>query len=413
VRADPLRLGVNYTPSQNWFHHWLDLDLGAVGADLDAVAGLGMDHVRIFPLWNLLQPNRTLIRTRGIDDVLAVVDAAAARGLDTAVDVLQGHLSSFDFLPAWVSTWHRRNVFTDHEVVAAQAELTRVLARELVDRPHAIGLTLGNEFGQFAASRHPEPNELTVQQAGAWLGTLLGAARQVWPDGLHTHCFDDDLWFVEDHPFTPRHAVEHGDMTTVHSWIFTGVADRYGAGHPALSLFAAYLVELATAWSPQTGRPVWLQEVGAPAPQVPAAEVPGFLDSTLTALASVPELWGVTWWCSHDVTRALADFPELEHTLGLLGPDNRPKPAGERFAEIAPRMRATAPARSADRPGLVLELEDEAAGIGRSRSSPAGDLFDRWLALRLAGADPAIVLGSRVGDPSYLSTRGVASCIRP
>lgn len=409
---DVVRLGVNYTPSKNWFHHWLDLDLGAVGDDLDAIADLGLDHLRIFPLWELLQPNRHLIRNSAIDDVLRVTQAATERGLDVSVDVLQGHLSSFDFLPAWVSTWHRRNLFTDPQVVSAQAELVRVLGRELADQPGTIGLTLGNEFGQFAAQRHPDPQPLNARQASSWLRTLLAAAEEVWPGGVHQHCFDDDLWFVDEHPFTPRHAVEHGAMTTVHAWVFTGVAKHYGAGHPALPRFAAYLVELAAAWSDDVSRPVWLQEIGAPTPSVPSDNAADFLEETLTAVRGAQELWGVTWWCSHDVDRSLADFPELEHTLGLFDTDNRRKPAADRLASMLPLLRRR-PEASTGRPALVMDTGNERDGDRRSNTAADSELFAQWLDLSLQGANPALVLASRARDDHYLAARGISEVINP
>lgn len=94
-----VRFGVNYTPSEGWFHHWLDFDLDSVRADLDSIAALGLDHIRVFPLWPYFQPNRALIRPRAVEQLLQLVDAAGERGLDVNVDGLQGHLSSFDFLP--------------------------------------------------------------------------------------------------------------------------------------------------------------------------------------------------------------------------------------------------------------------------------------------------------------------------
>lgn len=96
-----MRFGVNYTPRVGWFHSWLDLDLDAIREDFEQIAALDLDHVRIFPLWDLIQPNRGLIRPAGLAAVGDVVDAAAEYGLDVNVDALQGHLSSFDFLPAW------------------------------------------------------------------------------------------------------------------------------------------------------------------------------------------------------------------------------------------------------------------------------------------------------------------------
>ena len=96
-----LRFGANYTPSKDWMHSWLDFTPDDVRRDFAALAELGLDHVRVFPLWTVLQPNRTLIRTKAIDDVRAMVDIAAEFELDASVDVIQGHLSSFDFVPSW------------------------------------------------------------------------------------------------------------------------------------------------------------------------------------------------------------------------------------------------------------------------------------------------------------------------
>ncbi|MDD0859741.1 hypothetical protein NHF46_22630 [Arthrobacter alpinus] len=171
-RRNPLRWGVNYTPSAGWFHSWQDFDVDAVRADFESIAALGLDHVRIFPLWPLLQPNRALIRAAGIADVGRVVDAAAEFGLDVSVDGLQGHLSSYDFLPAWVTSWHRRNIYTDPLVVEAEAQLITALAKEVTTRPNVLGMTLGNETNQFAVERHPDQQLTTPAEMGEWFNTL-------------------------------------------------------------------------------------------------------------------------------------------------------------------------------------------------------------------------------------------------
>ena len=162
--------------------------------------------MRIFPLWPLLQPNRSLIRPAGIADVGRVVDAAGEFGLDVSVDGLQGHLSSFDFLPAWVTSWHRRNMFTDPDVVAAEAALITALATEVTSRPNVLGMTVGNETNQFAVERHPDQQVTSPAEMREWFNTLLAAARKVWPTGMHQHSFDDNAWFVDSCPVTPAHA---------------------------------------------------------------------------------------------------------------------------------------------------------------------------------------------------------------
>ena len=403
-----MRFGVNHTPRQGWFHSWLDLDLDEVQRDFDQIAALGLDHVRIFPLWPLLQPNRTLIRHQALDDVAAVVGAAHSAGLDVVVDVLQGHLSSYDFLPSWVSSWHRDNLFSSERVVDGQRALVRALGTRLQGEPGMMGLSVGNEFIQFAADRHPEQHRTTAEEAGAWLGTLLAAARETQPRGLHTHSYDDDLFFDPTHPFTPAHAVGLGDVTTVHSWVFGHLGPHVGADHPCLATFARYLCELAVAWSPDPARPVWLQEVGAPITHVSPERSGEFVTATLEGVASLEQLWGVTWWCSHDVSRELADFPELEYSLGLFDADGRIKDTGRALADfVSGYTDGEAPA---GRTALVFP-DDDLAGARRF-TAPTGDMFARWSGEALQGRPPALVPASFATDRAYLASRRITSVSR-
>ncbi|WP_343318926.1 glycosyl hydrolase [Arthrobacter sp. TMP15] len=407
ARKNPLRWGVNYTPSEGWFHSWQDFDADAVRADFESIAKLGLDHVRIFPLWPLLQPNRSLIRPAGIADVGRVVDAAAEFGLDVSVDGLQGHLSSFDFLPSWVTSWHRRNIYTDPQVVDAEAQLIVALAAEVTSRPNVLGMTLGNETNQFAVARHPEQQVTSPAEMGEWFATLLAAARKAWPTGMHQHSFDDNAWFVDSCPVTPRHATSLGDVTTVHSWVFVAVARLFPQGHPARTLFADYLVQLADAYSNDPTRPIWLQEIGAPHPAVPVEGAADFLEQSLRPVLDTPNLWGVTWWCSHDVSRKLADFPELEYSLGLLDSERRVKPGGQRLAELiaAEKTNPTAPVWRST--ALSFDPGDEATGVGRSVADPSGALFPAWLELTASGQKPALVRASQRENSRYLAARGI------
>ncbi|WP_159620100.1 glycoside hydrolase 5 family protein [Ruania rhizosphaerae] len=383
-----MKVGVNYTPRRGWFHSWYALDLDEVRHDLDAIAGLGLDHVRIFPVWPILQPDRAVIRDDALADVAAVVSAAGERGLDVWVDALNGHLSSFDYLPAWVTSWHRRNLFTDPEVRSGQVALVTALAGAVKDLPGARGIGLGNEFSQFAAPRHPERHVVRSDQVHGWLAELIGAAEVAWPHGRHSHSFDDDLWFVDSHPFGPAHAVRHGAMTTVHSWVFGKNWDRYeDEVEQALPYFARYLLELAAAHS-GPGRPVWLQEVGAPISHVPSRHAPDFLRRTLELAAGAPGLEAVTWWCSHDVTRTMPDFPELEYSLGLFDADGEVKPIGRELAAMVEDLRAVQ-ARPSVAERAVVAVPADAA---RADLTPDGEVFAQWYAQARTGTVPALQL---------------------
>lgn len=408
----PLRFGANYTPRSQWMHSWMSLDLDEVRRDFEALAGLGLDHVRIFPLWTQLQPNRTLIRSDAIDDVRAVVEMAGEFGLDASVDVIQGHLSSFDFIPSWLFTWHDKNMFTHPDALSGQAELVTRLGANLSEAGNFLGFTLGNETNQFSAETHPSPWPVTEAEAAHWITTLLDAARAAAPAQQHVHSEYDAAWYMDGHGFTPRLASRLGDITTVHSWIFNGTAQRYGGRSTASDRHAEYMIELARGFATDPARPIWLQEVGAPSNCLAPEETPGFLEATLRSAARTENLWGVTWWCSHDVSRSLADFPELEYTLGLIDQDGSAKPIGRRFADLIPelRERQDAPARTL---GIVVEVDEDETPVSRAALGPGGAVFQVWVDACESGVDPAFVTSADAEKPEVLATRGITELVRP
>ncbi|MFC8094429.1 cellulase family glycosylhydrolase [Streptomyces sp. NPDC057301] len=402
-----LRFGVNYTPRHGWFHSWHDFDPGRAREDLDRMADLGLDHVRVFHLWPLLQPNRTLVRATAVDQLTRLVDLAGEAGLDVVVDGVQGHLSSFDFYPEWTRSWHHRNVFTDRDAIEAQATLLRTLGRALTGRPNLIGLQLGNELNNLV-----EHNPVTVDEVDHYLDTLLAAARDgLGADGgLVTHSAYDAAWYGDDHPFSPEASARKGDVTTVHPWVFSGdCARRYGPRSPQVRHLAEYGTELAKAYADDPARPVWVQETGAPEPHIPAADAPDFARETVRNAAECPGLWGVTWWCSHDVDRSLADFPELEYTLGLFDAQGRPKPIAQAIAETVADLRQ---GHRPTPPRDIALLLDCAPGT-RSVSGPGGAYFEAWMRMRAEGARPAVVLAERAADAGYLAARGIKEVVRP
>jgi endo-1,4-beta-mannosidase len=394
-----MRFGVNYTPSTGWFHSWLDFNPADVRRDLSAIAELGVDHIRLMPLWPHIQPNRGMIRASALGDVATVVDIAGDLGLDVNVDALQGHLSSFDFMPAWLESWHRRNMFTDPDVVGSLEAYVRSLAAAVADRPNLLGITLGNEVNQFAAAPHPTPHPVTPAGAGEWLRRLTAAARAEVPSNvLVTHAMYDAAWYDDTQPFEPRHAVDHGDATITHSWAFNGSAQAYGGLGSGSVRHAEYLCRLAAAWHTDPARPVWLQEVGAPTNVIDVSDTPEFLETTLRHVAAIDGLYGITWWCSHDVGRELLDFPELEYDLGLLTNDGKVKPTGARFAEMITRLRAgEVPVASVD---SVLVLDDTVYGYRRA-TAPGGEFYRSWLDAAAGGPGPRIVLASRVSEERH------------
>ncbi|MFD1931373.1 glycosyl hydrolase [Nonomuraea mangrovi] len=393
----PIRFGANYVPSAGWFYSWLDPSPDAARRDFEDLAGIGLDHVRVFPIWPWIQPNRTLIRQRGIDDLLELIDVAAEFELSVAVDLLQGHLSSFDFLPSWVLTWHERSLFTDPAVRDGIAAYADRLTRAVASRDNVFAVTLGNEVNNLYPA-----NPTTPEASARWAAELIDAVRAAAPHLLTLHSLYDATWYDPDHPFHPADNVDLGDVTTVHSWVFNGVSAIDGPLGPATVTHADYLVELAAATSLDPARPVWLQEVGAPRPDIPEGHASAFVRGMLDAVTANPALWGVTWWCSHDLDRALADFPDREYDLGLFTVDHRPKPAALELAAVIKERRRTA----ADRPALVCDVDLRSAPERRAEVAPGSAFHTEWVRLRRSGP-LAIVTADRAADTGYLTARGI------
>ncbi|RMI13420.1 glycosyl hydrolase [Cellulomonas triticagri] len=391
---------------------WTAVDPDVVRRDFAAIAALGVDHVRVFPLWPVLQPNRTLIRRRALDDIALVVDLAAEVGLDVAVDVIQGHMSGFDFVPAWLVNWHDGNMFTDQPAVEAQAALVAAVYDAVRDRPNFLGLTLGNEVNQFQPP-NPAAMPATSPQVTHWLTSLLDGPVDRDPRHVVTHSENDHLWYRDEHPFLPVHASRLGDMTTVHSWIFNGTAARYGALSPQSVRHAEWMVELSKAFATDPGRQVWLQEVGAPSMNLAEAEMPEFCTRTIEAALTAPDLYAVTWWCSHDVSRDLADYKDLEYSLGLLDTGNRVKPLGRRFAEVvAEARRGALPLAQPRTVGVVVEVDADDKPLSRPSLAPGGAVFELWHDLRERGAAVTVVTSTTAADATALAARGVDELVR-
>lgn len=412
------RFGVNYVPSSDWFYSWLSPHWDTIRRDLDGIAALGLDHIRVLPLWPLLQPNRTLIRGQALADVRRVVELAGDVGLDASVDVIQGHLSSFDFVPAWLSTWHRRDMFTDPDIVAAQSALVEAVHTALSDLPGYLGLTLGNELNQFSSPPHPSPMPATPTEVSAWLEALLAA---VPADGRHLrlHAEYDAVWYQDGHPFLPTHASRYGDVTAIHSWIFNGTAQHYGAASEPSIRHAEYLIELSRAFATDSARPVWLQEIGAPLNCLDETEAPDFCRRAVLAAADCDALWGVTWWCSHDVRRGLSDFPSLEHTLGLFDADGQVKPIGKAYADVVGCVRTAWRDRPPAPRTTAVQIPTGAADVPESRAdlAPGGAVFVAWMQAAARGERPALVCAGaahrfdRVLPPAPRGVPGVYSAV--
>jgi hypothetical protein len=172
------------------------------------------------------------------------------------------------------------------------------------------------------------------------------------------------------------------------------------------------MIEVSRAFATDPQRRTWLQEVGAPSNCLTDDEMPGFLEATVRNAARTDDLWGVTWWCSHDVSRSLVDFPELEYSLGLIDQSGAAKPIGRRFAEIIPELRERGP-RVPRELGIVIEVDDDDTPVNRGALAPGGPIFEAWVQACESGVDAAFVTSTQAADAAVLASRGITELVHP
>lgn len=88
-----MRFGVNYIPSKNWLFCFSDWDEKSVDAELTAIAGIGMDHIRVHCLWSVFQYGQDCFNETAIGNLSRLLTLAEAHGLDVVVSALDGFMS--------------------------------------------------------------------------------------------------------------------------------------------------------------------------------------------------------------------------------------------------------------------------------------------------------------------------------
>ena len=95
MALDRHRFGVNYTPSKNWWFCWNEWDADPIRRDLDAIAALGADHLRILLIWPYFQPNPRWVSPLHLERLDQLLTLMGERKLDAVVTALTGQLSGW------------------------------------------------------------------------------------------------------------------------------------------------------------------------------------------------------------------------------------------------------------------------------------------------------------------------------
>lgn len=323
---DRHRFGANYTPSKNWWFCWNDWDPGPINRDMDAIASLGLDHLRILLIWPYFQPNLkwvSPVHLQRLDQLLTIM---GQRNLDAVVTVFTGQLSGWFFLPPFNKPGSA--IYTDAEIWAAQELLIRQLAAVLAAKTNVIGFDIGNEINTCWRTRPPVGD--------AWMMKMLALMSSVAPRGLHVNGVDELPWF-EVNTFSPR-ALAALPMTTMHCYPYWSGSLAYGGpmDPPSTQLLAA-MAALIRAYAGDPRKPVWAEEFNTCIESLGEKQQAEWLEKAVEAAIASGVSW-FTYWDTHDVDRRF-EFNSLEYSLGLFTNDGKIKEQGKIFKQLAAAYR--------------------------------------------------------------------------
>jgi hypothetical protein len=317
------RFGVNYTPSHRWWFCWADWDPSPMQKDLDAIAELGADHLRIMLIWPYFQPNLTWVDPRMLDRLSQLLTWMNQRHLDALITIFTGQLSGWFFLPPFNQP--NEGFFTGKQIKAAQHLFLDSVATVVRQHSNVIGLDLGNEINTCWSA--------PIRDGDEWMHETFHVIERAMPGHLNVNGVDQQPWF-RDTTFSPHALVAQQRMPVMHCYPYWSGALKYGGpmDPPSVKLLAG-MAALIRAYAGSAQKPVWAGEFNTCIASLSEKQQAQWLEKAV--LASIGE--GVNWfsyWDSHDLNRKFT-FNPVEYTLGLLTIDGRVKDQGRVFQDLA------------------------------------------------------------------------------
>ena len=378
-------LGVNYWPRKSGVKMWREFDEKEIDQDFAKIRKLGMDTVRVFPLWDDFQPiyelpgarnvprtigmrhdwnmtpvrNPEMVDPKMLEHFDRVVELARKHNLKLIVALLTAWMSGTLFNPSWKGG---RNLFSHPFPLKYQMLYCRAFAKRYAGCPEILAWEYGNE--QNCADECASP-----ETAWVWLHALAGELRLHDPDtpvasgmhGLVNIASEKRPWNIEDNadavdlltthpypPFTPGCFQE--SPTDLRANLHATIESRYLAdlGHRSTLCEETGTLGNSTFSEPLTA---------------------AFLRMRLYSLFA-NGLEGCLWWCYSDFLCGeelpYRDVQMENDGLGLVRTDGRPKPAAmemAQFRSVVERFSGRMPEPERKTAILVSDLKDDWPGL--------------------------------------------------
>lgn len=397
-----MRYGANYIPSKNWLYSWADFDEKSIREDIKTLKNLGFDHIRAHILWNLFQPNEAFVSPHCLSNLQKFTSICEEEKIDFFLSVFTGWMSGMVFMPPWLNIggfdcW-KKGMFTNERAISAEKFLIEELGKVVAKSTSFLGFDLGNELN--CLTRYDIDKDITKENVVRWGEIMLEKCEEAAPGKMHVNGMAHAPWFGDTF-FTRKHLANTGGMTPVHAWApFTGTSGKYDNDSFETAALSNYMFEMARAYADDENRLYSVQEFGMADEWAKDDEqLENFIVRTLDSIRSEKNVWGVTWWCSHDIQDKFLGFEKFEHHLGLIDVNNIPKKAALVFKDYIEN----------EKNNPIPEIKRTKAIVIQKGTGDENDYTnaERFMNYFKKGINVAFVCEENAKDAEYLKKRGI------
>ena len=344
-------VGVNWWASHAGTNMWRDWDERVVEEDIIRLKNIGVDVMRVFPLWTDFQPLRVHSRDSniprevrmgeeplphteegraGVDPVMVerfarLCALAGKHGVKLIVGLVTGWMSGRMHAP---EAFADRDLLRDPFVIKWQIKFVKYMVRRFKGESAIAAWDLGNECNCLN-------NGVSQYEAYVWASAITNAIKsedssRPVVSGMHgTFPGDDDTFRAQD-------LGEILDVLCTHPYpIFTPHCDTDPLGEMKTVLHSTAETLL---YGNTGGVPAFVEEIGTLGPMISSEEIAADHIRACLISAFAHNLRGFVWWCANeqiDLTHTPYDWNAVERELGLFRVDGSNKPVAESMSEMS------------------------------------------------------------------------------
>lgn len=324
--------------------------------------------------------------------------------MDFFLSLFTGWMSTMLFMPSWLNIggfdcW-KKGMFSNKEAIEAELYYIDKIAEVVAGSGSFIGFDLGNELNVLL---RPEIDTgLSREVADNWSHIMFKKCNEVAPGKLHNNGMAHAPWFGHTY-FSRKTLANDGAITPLHAWpTFTAAWGKYGDKGDIIYKYPNYMIEMAKAYSEDNKRLYQIQEIGMADNWAKSEqELENFIIGNLESCAADEDVWGFTWWCSHDTQRQFKG--NYNYDLGVLDVDNNVKKAGSIFKKFIENYKAEKYYKPhPDKAIVILPGTDDENDFTNAQ---------RYFDCLEKGIEVAFVTEDKKNNGEYLKSRGIKEII--